>query len=326
MPDIIERPGIYFGLDEDVYHASPWCGSTDMKKLFRNPPDFWEDSWFNEHREPEGLPTPAQRYGRAIHSCILYGRKQFDLTHRGIDDETGETVSADGVKSWLKDHGTQPKKLKDECLQQVKDEFGVELLTGPSYFRIVAAHASITANPYLQPAFSGGWPEVSVFWEQDGVPCKCRIDYLKMRASVDLKSFVIQDRVQPLDTILKNIILRYRYDMQLAHYQNGRRAMQQLAEEGLIYGTVRPDLDWLLQCAACEDPAFVLVFYSKQGAPIAKAIQVKWKQALHMSGQASLSYAIEAYLKNFGLFGTERWVNIDPPKEFLDEDLPAYLW
>src|SRR3546814_14526079 len=49
----------------------------------------------------------------------------------------------------------------------------------------------IEKHPDLSKAFSGGHPEVSIFWqdEQTGISCKARLDYLKARAIVDLKTF-----------------------------------------------------------------------------------------------------------------------------------------
>ena len=77
-------PGIYFGLDENAYHADPALGSTDMKKLAESPPDYWFESSHNPMREPSE-DTPSRLFGRAVHKFVLEGRGAFESTYAPPD-------------------------------------------------------------------------------------------------------------------------------------------------------------------------------------------------------------------------------------------------
>jgi hypothetical protein len=66
---------------------------------------------------------------------------------------------------------------------------GLEVLKPDAMREVRQAAASITLNPHLRRAFQGGIPEVSVFWvDEYGIACKCRLDWLKPRTIVDIRS------------------------------------------------------------------------------------------------------------------------------------------
>jgi hypothetical protein len=62
-PSSVFSPGVYFGLDEDRYHADPALGSSHKKKLLGDPAAYWWDSPLNPARE-EKEDTPAIIRGR----------------------------------------------------------------------------------------------------------------------------------------------------------------------------------------------------------------------------------------------------------------------
>ncbi|MGH2619182.1 MAG: PD-(D/E)XK nuclease-like domain-containing protein [Anaerolineales bacterium] len=325
FPDPIE-PGIYFGLDEEVYHRARWLGSTDIKKLYASPPDWWYEGPENPLQPPPEETSPAKEFGTAVHYCTLYGRERFDAVYRSVADTGKLEVSAEGLKNWILEQGGKPRKLKDGNLQLVK-EMGVRLLPEGRYQRAVQAAAMIRQNPHLLPMFEGeGWSEVSVFWiDSDGVPCKGRFDRLKPRAVVDIKSFSARGRIVPLDRMILSDILRFRYDIQAAHYLEGRMAARTLAAEGRIFGDVRADQPGLIKLLFFEEPGFVFVFYKSDGAPIAKSFQMLWNSAPHQAGKAGRTQAIANYLMFRERFGTGFWVCTDEPYNLDADDLPAWL-
>lgn len=331
------EPGIYFGLDEDTYHALPWCGSGDIKLLAYNPQDYWAKSAMNPLNEEEDAKTSAAKiFGSAIHAAILYGDETYKRRYGYVEKDTNKTgVSAEGLKAWIKGQGAEPRKLKEDNERYIAETWGVTLIPERWNEQILKSAATMRANPYLIPAFTGGFPEVSIFWIEEGVPCKCRIDYLKIKASVDLKSFRGKDRLMELDRMVLQDIFKYRYDAQAAHYTDGRLAAAELFAAGKVFvadtdptdpiPNVRPSDDWLAKCLGNPEPGWVWVFYKADGAPIAKSYQTGFKGAAMEAGRVVKRRALTNYQSMMEKFGTGPWVNIDAPYELDSEDLPKWL-
>jgi hypothetical protein len=319
------KPGIYFGLDETTYHAAPWIGSSSAKKLYACPPDYWYESHMNPLRE-EDEPTFAQNFGRALHHRILYGAEAFARDYTFMDGTKGDSVSAEDLKTFIKEQGSVPAKLKADNEKMLRD-MGINLLTEATYEHIMVAAAHITKNPHLAQAFTGGFPEVSVFWHEGEVPCKARFDYLKKRAIVDLKSFRSKERIQTLDRIVLQDLFNYRYDIQVGWYQQGHSQAGALIDAGKVFvlpGATAPAEDWLKD--AFREPAhWVFVFFRADGMPVAKSYQIPNGSPAHESGRAAMRLALDNYRDNFERFGTDAWVNTDEPFQIAEEDMPKWL-
>lgn len=319
--------GIYFGMHEDFYHKTPYLGSSNMKQLYASPPDYWWNSHMNPMR-PEDNPTAAKVYGRAIHDCILYGAESFQKNYCKVEGESGDTVSAEGLKSWLRAQGSAPYKLKADNEALIKQDFKVTLLPEDTFNAIMVASAMIVKNPHLASAFTGGFPEVSIFWHEDNIPCKARLDWLKRVATVDLKSFRSKDRIRTIDEWILQDLFNYRYDIQVDHYQRGRFAAKALLEVGKVYvapGAVRPDYAWLAKALAKPVP-WVFVFFKADGMPISKSYEIPFGSPAHESGRVAVTVAMRNYQNFMDRFGTnEAWVNEDAPYTIDNEDLPKWL-
>ncbi len=316
--------GIYFGLDETTYHATPYLGSSNMKELYASPSDYWWDSHMNPMREIK-TSSPAQAYGRALHHRILYGEQAFIKDYVKVEGELGDSVSAEGLKTWIKEQGGNPHKLKADNEAMVASEYKVNLLSETTHNAISIASQMILKNPNLTQAFVGGWPEVSVFWHQDGVPCKARFDYLKRRVIVDLKSFRGKDRIKTLDQTVLQDLFAYRYDIQTAHYLNGHEAAAELVAAGKIFAdTLRPDDAWL-KAAFAEKAQWVFCFFKADGMPVAKSYQISNGSPAHESGRVACKIALANYSDCMAKFGTDAWVNLDEPFVIAEEDMPKWL-
>jgi hypothetical protein len=319
--------GIYFGLPADVYHATPHVGSSNAKLLYSSPPDYWFESHMNPLREPE-KKSFALSFGDALHDRILYGEESFKKSFEPTEGETeAGDVSADGAKKWVAEHGGTPAKTKDENLRIAREEYGVKLLGVKAFNKVMVAASMILKNPHLTQAFSGGWPEVSIFWHENGVPCKARLDYWKRRTIVDLKSFRSKERITSLDRWVLQDLFNYRYDIQRAHYGNGHAAAGALVEEGKVFsigGAPAPTEAWLKD--ATKEPAdWAFVFYKADGMPIAKSYQMPVGSPGHESGKAAVRLAMDNYRDNLALFGTDAWVVLDEPFTISEEDMPKWL-
>src|SRR5262249_10632975 len=155
------------------------------------------------------------------------------------------------------------EKLKSELCPN-----GEHVLDGEDFDRILISGEMIARNPDLASALEGGMPEVSVFWRHvlDGFPirCKARFDYLKIRGIGDLKS-IRNWAGRPFAEACTRAIVDYRYDLQAAHYLEGRARVQGFVIAKLVYGD--HDTAWLGRVAAAQSFAFQWVFYQADGAP-----------------------------------------------------------
>lgn len=237
-------PGVYFGLADDVYHADAALGSTDIKTLAFSPADYWFRSPLNPDRE-ENDSTPAQIFGSAVHKLVLEGRQAFEGRYAPT----------------MHNGSTKAGKAEREAIS----EAGKTAIKKEEFDRILAAGAMISRNQVLTDAFTGGMPEVSIFWEDGGIRKKCRIDYLKARACVDLKS-IRNSRNVGFPDACRRAIAEYRYDVQAEHYRRGRAELPRLVAEGAVFGDF--DQGWLDRVAAVRSPAFVFAFYQAEGAPL----------------------------------------------------------
>jgi hypothetical protein len=297
------EPGVYFNLRDDLYHADLSLGSTDMKTLADSPPDYWFGSGHNPLREDKD-PTPAQKFGSAIHKFVLEGRQAFEAQYAPTE-YPGNVKAGKDERAAIIDAGKQPISRDD-------------------WNRIMMAGTIIKSNPEISDAFSGGCPEVSIFWERDGIKRKGRFDYLKTRAVVDLKSNSNQFR-ENFVTSCRKSIGKFRYDMQAAHYNEGRAILPKLVAEGRVFGDHYPE--WLRRVCAAEQWAFVWIFYQSEGAPLTWGATLSPGNGLFDLASASLAKAEENYRRFASDFGFEKpWVLSEPLEEIDVNDIPAWAF
>jgi len=257
--------GIYFGMSDTVYHADTALGSTGIKKLISNAPDFWWDSWMNPAVDVD-TQSDALKFGRQLHKCVIEGADEFVAFH-APQFNAGNTKAGKLEIEEITMSGKTPVKFQD-------------------YQRILAASAFIKANKTLASAFEGGMPEVSVFWTENGLRFKARFDYLKIRAITDLKS-ITNIRDKEFGRACKDAIASYNYLISAAHYCEGRKHLKHLLDAGKVFGSV--DHDWLQQVASNQEYAFVFVFWQRSGAPISHGIQLSPNNPLFAYGRSLIA-------------------------------------
>ncbi|WP_457299137.1 PD-(D/E)XK nuclease-like domain-containing protein [Phyllobacterium sp. P5_D12] len=336
-----EHPdGIYFGMSDTVYHTDTALGSTGLKKLIGNAPDFWWESAMNPAR-PDNDDTPAKIFGRQLHQCVLEGADKFKASHAPeptADEYPGCLRTIDDLREFLEKAGL-PKSGKKEDLigraktvpdcpvifEDVLKKFGDSGKTAvkfKDYAKILAASAFIKANKTLANAFEGGMPEVSVFWTVKGIRFKARFDYLKMNAITDLKSLANMYGKE-FDRACRDAVASYDYLVSAEHYSEGRRQMRRLIFEDRVFGTHDPE--WLAKVAANEVFAFVFVFWSKDGAPVSHGIKLSPGNPLFSYARSMILKAIDNYVRYMAEFGTDAaWVPSTPLEELDETDLPVW--
>lgn len=300
------EPGIYVGLNEERYHADPALGSTDHHTLLKSPPDYWWESWMNPAKK-EKPDTKDQIRGTAAHVYVLQGRQLFDATYsRRPDDDPGDKAP---------DKAATTKAHNAQCAAN-----GLIGLHGDDYDRIRIASQMIIANPKISDAFTGGLSEVSVFWIKDGVRLKMRGDYMKPRATTDLKSLKNILKIDFKEYCLRMIAQRNMH-IQAEHYNEGRRQMASFHANGAIHGK---DFDKTLlqKIAASDDFAFGWVFYQADGAPSTWGRKISPKNPILIDARDRIDEARRNYQRYMKAFGETMWIdNSDGFDELYIEDI-----
>lgn len=344
--------GIYFGMPEDFYHSIPALSSTGLKNVLISAPDFYANSWLNPYREEDAEDDEAKewrKFGKASHTRNLEGKTVFntlycpefippegclktkeDLTK--YCDDNGITVT----KSWakpkviatIKTAGHNPL-IYDEAEENYFRETGGKIQLSQKEIRhIEVAAAMIEKHPELKHCFVGGHPEVTIIWQgSDGLWLKARLDYLKPRAIVDLKTFTNKNH-KPIDKALHETMAGLKYHIQVVLYTMAGAKAIEFAQKNMItvYSPQRykPTDDFIKQLAESKGHEFFLVFQKKGGAPLARGKKFHGGLSMYKCAEVSIMQAIETYKKYYALFGKEIWVDVSSITDFEDDMFPAY--
>lgn len=346
----IHADGIYFGLPEDVYHADPALGSTDLKNLLYDPAVYWHESPHNPNRDRSD-DTKWKRVGSAVHKYVLEGPEAFGRLYAAEPDASALRTRED-MAAWLSIRGVtiKPSARKPELVDAVKrtaaeyglkdvviyddavaaaEEQGKILLPADKMQRITEAALAIVHNPHLARAITGGAPEVSVFWTEtingQEVRRKARFDYLKPRAVVDLKS-ISPKRGASFFSDCRRAIANYRYDVQGAAYMQARQQATELAKAGQVFASQREvNADLVEAIKASDEFAFVLIFWASDGPPLTYGCTLSPGNPLLQFAEDAVTEALDrfaTYKAEYGLAGP--WLQYAPLEELAQEDMP--LW
>ena len=342
LPDVMDA-GIYFGLDEGEYHAAHALSASGIKWLRISPLDFWARSSMNPEREPEE-ESQAKVIGKAYHKRIAEGRAAFLASFAPeVDPKDYPTAlrTVDDLKEAIAGLGAKPKgKSKGDLIAQLAAldptakvwslieadhaaiHDGRTMLPADLIRRIEISAAMIEKHPDLRKAFTGGYPEVSIFWTDPeyGIPMKARLDYLKRAAVVDLKTFENVNGM-PIDKAIARTIANYKYHIQAKLYLEAVRQAKRLIREGKVFGEVEPAFLEAVQKSNAH--TFMFVFQQKGVAPIARGVILP-SITLDI-GQVEIDDAKRRYAECRETFGAEPWVDGSPVREFDSTEFPAYL-
>jgi hypothetical protein len=339
------QDGVYFGLDAETYHGIPALSSSGIKNLLISGPDFWyRCSWLNPAYEEDETDTLARIAGRAYHTRILEGRTAFCAAYAETFSAPGYALKTveDMAEALAKVAITLPSKAKkpdyvaavrthcpDELIfDDLREKHnarheGKEFLSADLISKIEMSAAMIEKNPEISKCFTGGYPEVTVIWTEDGIRFKARFDYLKPKAIVDLKTFA-NFLNKPIDSAIYSAMASGKYHIQAAFYM---RAFQKArafctADHNGAYGLFWDDApsndNWYAELASCEEPGFYFVFQQK--GPAKKFL----RGSMWSCGEAAIEEAIKRFRENMERFGELPWVDTAGIEEFSDDQFPAY--
>jgi hypothetical protein len=337
---VYHEPGLYFGMPDTEYHSDWSLGSTDLMNLMISPVDYYWYSRANPNRRPDS-ETPAMLYGKAIHKCVLEGREAFDSLYalKAPPPVEGSLISQDDLRRrceelGLAKSGTKAEQIKrirqidattpiyqEQLDEHLKTTEGKSLLDYQDWAEILLSAQNIRANPNLKEAFTNGYPEVSMFAEIGGVPMRCRFDYLKIRAIVDLKS-TRNVLGMPWGQAVANFLARGNYHIQATHYLRMRQLIRKFVKEGKVFGEHDPA--WLKRVAAEPDPSFIFVIYQADGAPLTQGVQFSHQNSDYALAIDQIETALARYKAGFERFGSSPWVEESKIENY--ENLPWPMW
>lgn len=349
---LVMEPGVYFGLDDDVYHGALALSASGIRHMRVSSMNFWASSPLNPDLEERD--TEALKVGRIYDKRIIEGKSAFyDLYAPALDPNAHPDAldTVKDIKAKLAEIGAPTKglsgllkadlvtklldyepgaKIWDVLVAQHAEQYpNREFVPFKLVRQVELAAAMIENDPELRRAFSGGMPQTSVFWvdEATGVPCKARFDYLKPLAVVDLKTFQNVNQL-PVEQAAANAIANYRYNVQAAFYLRGAAAARRLAAEGKVAVASGDGHDGLVRTLA--DPQlisarFLFVFQQKGVAPVAFGYWFDEGPAMD-SARMDINSALAKFAECWSVHGDSTpWVYRRPIESIDHYSFPAYL-
>jgi len=202
------------------YHASPAISKSGMDLIRRAP------ALYAYRRDNPQEQTPAMRLGTLTHSAVLEPEvfaHSVIARPEGIDRRTSA-----GKADW--------------AAFEIQAE-GREIITNEEGAKLAAIRDAVRSHPAAAKALAGSPViEQSIFWDADGIACRCRPDAVTERGViVDLKT----TRDASPEGFAKSIA-QYRYHVQAAFYSDGYKAAFGEPPRGFVFIAVETEPPYLV--------------------------------------------------------------------------------
>lgn len=224
------QPGLY-DIDAELYHSDPIPGgslsSTGARRLADCPARF---KYFLDNPEPY---KPEFEFGTAAHTVILGNGPELVV----VDEKRWDTNETKARLTKIRAAGNVP--LKAEARQRIDD-----------MAEVLSQHPE--ASDLLIPG--SGLAEQSIFWEEQGIWRRSRIDWLRPDEIVDYKS---ARSVHP--DYLQKAVSEYGYHQQDDFYRRGAVHLGLIPASGsfkFIFQEKKPP--YLVTVAELDFPARVI--------------------------------------------------------------------
>lgn len=338
------RPGVYFSMPEDQYHATPALSASGIKNLLISPLDYWHNCpWLN----PDYKHTEADHFafGHGADTFICEGEDAFNerfAPYLSKDDHPDALDGTSDLKAALRGLGEKVTGNKADLIErlakadpsaQIWDRLqsdygrantGKTFLTFDQIAEIRKSAAMIHSHPMLSKCFSGGYPQVSVMWhdEEWDVAMKCRFDYWKPKPVVDLKTFANQMN-KPIDRAIAGAMATYKYHIQAGLYMRAADRGVEMMRTGLAdcdaetakrFTSVDP-----------EERGFIFVFQQKGPVPNTRG-RIFPRHATHATALSQIAMAAAEYKRHVEHFGDAPWIDLSEITAFADEDFPPWTF
>lgn len=341
MTDLLPL-GIHFGLPEDQHRADPGIGSTDLKRLLINPVGFWANSpagravlialGLLKDDDDSDKDTLSKAFGRAAHVVALEAHR-FDAAYFEHEDPpedyltTKNTIRAALERTpgaYVPIGGAQRPELamaaRRAGLKLIEDwraDMAIKaegrvvlsrrwMATLRLIERLIDVNRSdLDGKSVRQDSLSNGYPEVTIIWEEDGIRLKARVDYLRLRGMIDVKTYGCPPDKMPLAFFLGQVA-NYGYELQAVHYKAAWASIGAAIAEGRVFGTVDPD--WLKRLRTADTPGWRWVAIQTLGFP--EVDWLDWSAGMaEGAAEGQRRQALNTYATYSAKFGTDQpWI------------------
>lgn len=338
------EPGIYFDLDFETKYLPIQClSSTYFKKLLISITDFYNVCWFNPLRDETDVDadTVAKLEGRAQHKRTLEGRAAFYAEYAPDYEDMGDKDvlrTGDDIREALNRIGrpmtfkNKPEgarrllaanpaaKILDVMIAEHKARFpDREFLPAKMIRQIELTTKMIEVHPIMRGWLAGGYPEVTIIWDDPvlGVRCKIRVDYLKITSGLDLKTYAnVMDK--NLDVAIRQAIFGRKYDLQAWLYVRGIEMARKMAAEGKIFGDVDPE--WIKAFAAGRTEEYRFIFVKKK-SPVVRGKWFSVKDPKFAQKGEEIEHAAKLFRDAYTTFGETAWIDMKEPDMLTFDEL-----
>lgn len=208
------------------YHANPAVSKSDLDLINRSP------KYYRYVKDNPRESTPAMLLGSVVHKLVL----------------EPESFASEYAVCPAVDRRT---KAGRETYQAFVDSLhdGVEVITDDIYKTALAMAESVKNHQIAANILQGGQAESSYFWEESGIQCKCRPDYLRtdIKCVIDLKT---TQNSSP-ESFMKSAY-DYRYHVQAAWYLRGLKVCG-VGVETFIFIAVEKEPPYTVCAHAADD-------------------------------------------------------------------------
>lgn len=288
----------------------------------------FDECYFTPEDPPEEYPTTIEQLRAAVEA----------RWEAGIDAGLGfvKPVKSASKTEWLKACNTLGIQTMDGWkaaqaeLAAGREELSRRWRTTISLIgrMLDAPRDDLGGKSQREVFLKGGYSEVSVFWTDDrGIRLKCRIDYLRPKATLDVKTYGAREDQEPI-TAFVGAVSNYAYDMQGSHYIEGRQQIGRLLEERKVaqfipvagedgvtierYEVDLPDEDqlkFLAKVAAERSPKWAWLGVQTMGMPETDVFE--WDQGLiYQSAAYQLAAAKDKFVSFRDTYGMDSpWVS-----------------
>ena len=349
-------PGIYFGMPEEEYHADRSLSASGIKDLQVSPLTFWMRSRFNPNRTDDSS-EPKER-GKAFHARLLEGEEVFAERYAiqpQIEDYPDAIDGGEDLKARCRELGLPVSGTIAKLCERIGDAdpdavlwpvlmasfHGNAVAEGKTVIKRKLADEIerqvriVEMHPGTEKALRGGYCEVSIFWrdEETGVPMKSRVDYLKARAAVELKTFS-NPFGKPIDAAVASAVANNKYAVDaVVRLEAVEVAKAQYRKHGMsiVHGEV--PARWMTAFAEPAPHAFVFLFLEAGDVPNVRAREFRQRerdgakdQNLYwMRGHAMFRQGIQTFRQCLEHYGPDLpWVDPQPLRAFNDAEFPVW--
>lgn len=210
---------------------------------------------------------------------------------------------------------------------------GKQFVPADAYEQIELAARMISLDETAKHAVTGGYPEVTLIWHcaETGVPMKARVDYLKLRAMVDLKSYANEHR--SAEEAIRRAIAAYKYQFQPGVYFEGAQEVKALIRDdpdATIHFPgyeirLNAEYEWASKWATQEtEPDWFWLFQQKGVAPITRLVHYDGALSTRIITDETIRQAKMRFKECSEKYGCDPWLDLAPAYDLTDDDVPDW--